>query len=425
MDTHRAIIHSDMNSFYASVEQAENPSLRGLPVAVGGDVEARHGIVLAASREAKACGVRTAQALWEARRCCPEVVFVPPHYGLYRRYSLMARSIYNEYTDLVEPFGPDEAWLDVTGSAHLFGGDAQLVAREVSERVKSELGVSVSVGVSWNKIFAKWGSDHDKPDGFMVVAPETAGRQVWPRPVGDLLYVGPATEAKLARVGVVTVGQLAQADPLMLRRMLGLPGLMVQRFARGEDDSPVRPLDASAMDVEREVKTVGNGVTSPFDVEDARTMGQLAWLLGESVAQRLRALGMEARVAQVTLRDGETLACLSRQATLPRPTDITGELCHEFSALAVSLWDGMGRRPVRGVGVRAAGLTPRTTWQQPDLFGEWESREESRRLDACVDGLRLRFGNHAVRRLSELGNPRLAQLDPERDHTVHPVSFFA
>lgn len=425
MDTHRAIIHSDMNSFYASVEQAEHPRLRGLPVAVGGDAEARHGIVLAASYEAKARGVRTAQALWEARRACPELVFVPPHYDLYRRYSLMARSLYNEYTDLVEPFGPDEAWLDVTGSAHLFGGDAQLLAREISERVKAELGVSVSVGVSWNKVFAKWGSDHDKPDGFMVVPPRRAASIVWPRPVGDLLYVGPATRSKLARVGIVTVGQLAQADPYLLRRLLGLPGLMVQRFARGEDESPVRPLDAAAIDVEREVKTVGNGVTAPFDIEDARTLGQVCWLLGESVAQRLRALGLEARVAQATLRDGATLACLSRQATLGQATDITGELCHEFAALARDLWESMGRRPVRGVGVRAAGLAPRTSWQQPDLFGEWDRREERRCLDACMDGLRSRFGNHAVRRLSELGEPRLAQLDPERDHTVHPVSFFA
>lgn len=424
MDTSRVIIHADMNAFYASVEQAEDPRLRGLPIVVGGDEESRHGIVLTASYEAKRRGVRTGSALWEARRACPEAVFVPPHYDLYQRYSRLARRIYYDYTDLVEPFGPDEAWLDVTHSAHLAGGDALLLAAEVSERVRSELGVSVSVGVSWNKIFAKFGSDHDKPDGFMVLTPESAMRLVWPCPARDLLYVGPATERRLARLGILTIGQLAQASPALLRRSLGKMGLVVQAFAQGRDVSPVRPLGEDALDVERPAKSVGNGVTCPFDLADEVEAAQVVWLLGESVAQRLRALGLSCRGVAVYGRAADTLASRSRQCRLARPTDITGEICSCAERLLLADWDLAGGERLRGLGVRAIDLVPAARGTQLDLAGtEWQ-RVRARRLDACVDGLRARFGNHAVRRLSELGHPRLAALDPERDHTTHPVSYF-
>ena len=211
VDASRVVLHVDMNCFYASVEMAERPELRGKPVIVGGDEESRHGIVLTASYPAKRRGVKTGSALWEARRACPDAIIVLPRYGLYMRYSQLARQIYYQYTDLVEPFGLDEAWLDLTGSVHLQGGEALLVAREISERMVSELGVTVSVGVSWNKIFAKFGSDHDKPNGLMEITPENACEVVWPAPVKDLLYVGPATTRKLARLGIRTIGDLACA----------------------------------------------------------------------------------------------------------------------------------------------------------------------------------------------------------------------
>lgn len=424
MDTSRVVIHSDMNAFYASVEQAENPALRGLPVVVGGDEERRHGIVLTASYEAKRRGVKTGTALWEARRACPDAVIVPPRYGLYRRYSRLARRIYYDYTNLVEPFGPDEAWLDVTHSVHLAGGDPLLLAAEISERVRSELGVTVSVGVSWNKVFAKFGSDHDKPDGFMVITPESAARQVWPAPVEDLLYVGPATSRKLRALGIRTIGQLAAAPPALLRRSLGKMGLVVQAFAQGRDESPVRPLGEAALDVARPVKSVGNGVTCPFDVEDAVTCRQVVWLLGESVAQRLRALGLAARGVAVYGRDFSTLGTRSRQCRLPRPSNITAEVCSVAAELLLADWRFDQGEKLRGLGVRAISLVPAEQCVQLDLEGSEWARVRQRRLDACVDGLRARFGNHAVRRLSELGDPRLATLDPERDHTVHPVSFF-
>lgn len=421
----RVIMHVDMNCFYASVEMAEHPELRGLPVIVGGDVEARHGIVLTASYPAKRRGVKTGTALWEARLACPDAIVVPPHYGLYQRYSRLARSIYNQYTDLVEPFGLDEAWLDITNSLHLHGGDAMLVAREISERMVTELGVTVSVGVSWNKIFAKFGSDHDKPDGLMRITRDNACAVVWPAPVQDLLYVGPATRRKLATIGIKTIGQLACADDYAIRRLLGKMGTVVQSFARGLDTSPVRTYQPGIADIQHEIKGVGNGITVPFDVEDPVTARQVVWLMGESVAQRLRAHGLAARTIAASGRDFKTLASRSRQTTLERPTQLTSEICSAAARLLVGDWDFAHGAKVRAIGVHASNLVPAQQVVQLDLWGDEERRLRALELDRTVDDLRHRFGNHAVRRLSELTDPRLGTLDPERDNVVHPVSFFA
>jgi DNA polymerase-4 len=425
MDTSRKILHVDMNCFYASVEMAERPELRGKPVIVGGNEESRHGIVLTASYPAKRRGVKTAMALWEARQACPEAIIVPPRYGLYMRYSRHARQLYNQYTDLVEPFGLDEAWLDVTHSVHLAGGDARLVAEEISERVRMELGCTVSVGVSWNKIFAKFGSDLDKPDGLTTITPQNAAELVWPAKVRDLLYVGPATERKLHAIGIRTIGQLAHADPYALRRALGKMGLVIRSFARGEDSEPVRPFEPGLGDIEHVVKGVGNGITSPFDIEDETTARQVVWLMGESVAQRLRAQGLAARTVSAWGRDFSTLASRSRQTTLPRPTQLTSEICATAAALLCADWDFAHGAKVRAIGVRASNLEPAQTHVQLDIFGEEATRLQALELDRTIDDLRGRFGNHAVRRLSELSNDRLRALDPQRDNVVHPVSYFA
>ena len=425
MHTDRIVLHVDMNCFYASVEMAERPELRGLPVIVGGDEENRHGIVLTASYPAKRRGVKTGSALWEARKACPNAIIVPPRYGLYMRYSHLARTIYNQYTDLVEPFGLDEAWLDVTDSVCLQGGDALLLAREISERMVTELGVTVSVGVSWNKIFAKFGSDYDKPDGLTCITRQNACSIVWPAPVRDLLYVGPATARKLNHLGILTIGQLAQADDELIRRTLGKMGSVVQAFARGQDTSPVRTYDPAARDIHHEVKGVGNGITCPFDVEDERTARQVIWLMGESVAQRLRAHGLAARTISAFGRDFATLASRSKQTTLSRPTQLTSEICATAADLLVSDWDFAHGAKVRGVGVRASNLVPASSSVQLDIWGEEERRLRMLSLDNTVDELRFRFGNHAVRRLSELSDQRLSTLDPARDNVVHPVSFFA
>lgn len=215
--TDRTILHCDMNNFYASVECLYNPALRGKPVAVGGDVEARHGIILAKNYEAKKYGVQTGEALWQAKQKCPGLTIVPPSFEKYLRFSRLAREIYGCYTDRIESFGLDECWLDLTGSERLFGG-GKAVADKLRERIKFELGVTISVGVSHNKIFAKLGSDMKKPDATTVITRENYKDVVWPLPVSDLLFVGPATTRKLARYGIHTIGQLAQADG---RRMAG------------------------------------------------------------------------------------------------------------------------------------------------------------------------------------------------------------
>lgn len=419
----RAILHCDMNSFYASVEQAEHPELRGKPVIVGGDEASRHGIVLTASYPAKHRGVKTAMTLGQARRVCPEAIIVPPHYDLYQRYARLARTIYYEYSDLVEPFGLDEAWIDVTDSVGLFGGDVPLLAREISERLRSELGLGASVGVSWNKVFAKFGSDHDKPDGYLVVTPENYRQVVWPAPVGDLLYVGPATTHKLLQMGISTIGDLANAETWHVRGRLGVVGEMLVAFARGLDASPVKPLDLALMDADREVKSVGNGVTMPFDARDPQTARQVIWILGESVAQRLRALGLEASCVDVSARSADFTSCATRQTRLARPSNITREICATAFRLLEENWPLDAAHPLRALHVRASALTRQASSAQLDLFGEQERRMALGRLDRTIDDLRRRFGNDCVRRASELTDPRLATLDPQRDHTIHPVGY--
>jgi DNA polymerase-4 len=290
-----------MNCFYANVECAEHPELRGHPVAVGGDVERRHGIILAKNQEAKAAGVKTAETLWQARLKCPKLVIVPPDYTLYLRYSAMARDIYYNYSDLVEPFGPDEAWVDVTGSHQLNGGPVN-IAYEISERIKAELGLTISVGLSWNKIFAKFGSDYKKPDAITVIDEHNYRQIVWASPVRELLYVGAATEAKLRALGINTIGELAKAPTKMLSNRFGKVGVVLQTFALGKDHTPVKPYDPTRQNVDRTIKSYGNGLTAPHDITDPHDAKALIYLLAESVAQRMREGYARAKTVSIGVR---------------------------------------------------------------------------------------------------------------------------
>lgn len=259
-------MHIDMNAFYASVAQHLDPEIRNRPVAVAGDPERRSGIILAKSREAKARGVKTAEAIWQSRQKCPELIVVPPDYAAYKRYSTLARMIYYEYTNQVEPFGLDESWIDVTGSLRLFGGSPVLIAREISERVKDELGLTVSVGVSWNKVFAKLGSDTDPGDGIIAITRDNFEDVAWPMPASEMVYVGPATTRKLQSAGYETIGDLAHAGNYFLDKRFGKIGRMLRSFARGEDLSPVKVMDPAKADVDYVVKGIGNGLTAPHDL---------------------------------------------------------------------------------------------------------------------------------------------------------------
>lgn len=257
----RTILHSDCNCFYASVELLHHPELRGKPVAVGGDPEARHGIVLTADYTAKRYGVKTGMALWQAKQVCPDITFLPPRMDLYLRFSRMAQEIYADYTDKREPYGIDESWLDVTDSATL-KGDGFHIAQEISSRMKKELGITVSVGVSFNKIFAKLGSDYKKPDAITTMYEDEFQRKAWCLPVSDLLYVGNATNKKLYSMGIRTIGDLAESDETLLVRKLGKMGSILWAFANGYDESPVKLENTSAP-----VKSVGNSITTPRDME--------------------------------------------------------------------------------------------------------------------------------------------------------------
>ena len=420
----RDVLHSDINCCYAQIECQARPELRGKPVVVGGDEEARHGIVLAKNLIAKRAGVKTAMALWEARKACPGLVVVPPDYRLYMDVSRRAREIYYDYTDRVEPFGPDEAWLDVTGTRRCLGLSPAEIAREVSERMVAELGISVSVGVSWNKIFAKFGSDYKKPDAVTVITRENYREVVWQAPVRDLLYVGPATERKLHSSGIDTIGQLACASDELLRNRLGKMGFVLRGFARGQDATEVKPYDRDAADVMREIKSYGNGLTAPRDICDPQSAKAYVWMLAESVAQRMREGRARARTVSVGARAADDLCTRSRQCKLPVATDVTLEVARAAWGLLRELEPLDASHPLRGIHVRASDLEPADADLQASLFDPRPRRTEMRELDASVDDLRRRYGNKCVVWGAQLVDEGAASVDAKADNTVHPVSFF-
>lgn len=420
----RDVLHSDINCCYAQIECQARPELRGKPVVVGGDEEARHGIVLAKNLIAKRAGVKTAMALWEARKACPGLVVVPPDYRLYMDVSRRAREIYYDYTDRVEPFGPDEAWLDVTGTRRCLGLSPAEIAREVSERMVAELGISVSVGVSWNKIFAKFGSDYKKPDAVTVITRENYREVVWQAPVRDLLYVGPATERKLHSSGIDTIGQLACASDELLRNRLVKMGFVLRGFARGQDATEVKPYDRDAADVMREIKSYGNGLTAPRDICDPQSAKAYVWMLAESVAQRMREGRARARTVSVGARAADDLCTRSRQCKLPVATDVTLEVARAAWGLLRELEPLDASHPLRGIHVRASDLEPADADLQASLFDPLPRRTEMRELDASVDDLRRRYGNKCVVWGAQLVDEGAASVDAKADNTVHPVSFF-
>ena len=322
----RVIMHIDMNAFYASVTQHRDPSLRNKAVAVAGDPERRSGIILAKSREAKAAGVKTAEAIWQAGQKCPDLIVVPPDYSAYKRYSRLARMIYYSYTNQVEPFGLDESGIDVTGSLPLFGGDAILVANEISERVKSGLGLTVSVVVSWNKVFAKLGSDTDSGDGIIAVTRDNYKEFAWPMPTSEMIYVGPATMKKAPLLRLWDHSDLAHAGDYFLDKRFGEIGRMLRAFARGEDRSPVKVMDPSKADVDYVIKGIGNGLTAPHDLECEANVKALVWLLSESVSQRLRESHFRCRTVFVGVRRAADFTGYSRQTILRTPTCLTTDV---------------------------------------------------------------------------------------------------
>ena len=411
----RHIFHVDFNCFYAAVEMQRRPEIRNKPVAVCGSQQDRHGIVLTANYVAKPFGVKTGMAVWQAKQCCPNLVVLPPDMREYIRISRLARNIYEDYTDQIEPFGLDENWLDVTGSVGLFGSPMSM-AQEISRRIKFELGITASIGVADNKITAKLGSDYKKPDAITRIEADNYKEIAYPLPVRDLLYVGPATERKLHGLGIHTIGQLAQCPTNCLTYKLGKMGAVLHTFANGKDPSPVRRSDYAAT-----VKSVGNSATTPRDLvcdEDVRLM---LFLLAESVATRMRDLASRCMVVELYVRDNGLLS-LTRQRKLEVPTCSSAEIAQ----VAFELFRKNYRweKPVRSIGVRGADLVEADIGVQTSFLDNDAKREKWERIDAAMDHLRQRYGYMSIWRAVTCADPQLARINPRDDHTVHPVGYF-
>ena len=387
----RVILHCDLNCFFASVELLRYPALRDVPVAVCGDPESRHGIVLAKNEAAKQLGVKTAETIWQARQKAPHLITLPPHHGLYREYSRKVNAIYGQYTDLVEPFGIDESWLDITGSMHLFGGDGKSIADQLRERLREELGLTISVGVSFNKIFAKLGSDYKKPDATTVIDRDNWQAIVWPLPVGDLLGVGHSTQKLLRQYGVETIGQLAAFPRQTLETLLGKHGTQLHDYANGLENSPVRPQHEA-----EPVKSVGNGTTFPRNLTRWEEVRSGLAVLSDSVAGRLRRQGLYCGGVALTIRNAQ-FRQFSRQMRLDAPTHLQKDIYQTALALARQSWHAPD--PIRALTVTALYLTDSAdSFQQLDLLdGAAAQREEKQeRLEQAMDAIRGKYGKGAI-----------------------------
>lgn len=406
----RVILHSDMNNFYASVECAHRPEMRGKPVVVGGDEELRHGIVLAKNYIAKATGIRTGEALWQARQKCPGLLVLPPNYPLYLKYAKFARQIYADYTSQIEPFGLDEAWLDVSGE------DGIRVANEIRSRFKRELGVTASVGVSYNKIFAKLGSDIKKPDATTLISQSNFKSVAWPLPVEELLYVGRATKTKLHRIGITTIGDLAATPAPLLHSLFGKVGDVLFTFANGLDDSPVMQMDEESL-----IKSVGNSTTTPRDLTCNEDVKITLFVLCESVCARMREHGFLGRTVAISIRDN-TLFHFERQCKLNRPSHISREITD--AAMRLFAENYSWPRPIRSIGVRCTDLIPSSMPLQLSVFTNEQQRKKQEALDKAVDEVRRRFGHFSIQRACMLADKPLGGINPKGDHIIHPVGFF-
>ena len=408
----RTILHSDCNGFYASVECLYNPEIRDKPVAVGGDAEKRHGIILAKNEHAKRYGIKTGETIWQAKQKCPSLVVTPPHFERYMRFSRMCRRIYADYTDRIENFGLDEAWLDVSGNDQ----SGEEIAHEIRRRVKEELGITVSIGVSFNKIFAKLGSDYKKPDAVTVISRENYRDIVFPLRVEDLLYVGPATKKKLNRLGVYTIGELAAFPLSALRENFGKWGDLLYTFSNGYENSPVMHADEISS-----IKSIGNSTTAVRDLENLEDVKMIFMVLCDSVCRRLREQGARAGLVGIWVRDKE-LSSFTRQHKLSTPTDITDEIYEAALALFVANYGW--EKSIRSLGVSVGELRPQNEAVQLTMLCDEHSRERKMSLDRSLDALKRRFGTFCVRPATLMTDSRLSGFNPKEEHVIHPVGYF-
>lgn len=382
---------------------------------VVGSKEDRHGIVLAKNMIAKGYGVKTGDVDWEAKqKCGGTLIEVQADFSTYINVSREVRKIYEDYADRIEAYGIDECWLDVSSSLKLFGSGRE-IAEIIRERIKKEIGLTVSIGVSWNKIFAKLGSDMKKPDAVTEITPENYKTKVWTLPVEDLLYVGRATQQKLNRIGIKTIGDLAQADEQTLVNLLGKWGSYLHTFANGKDESPVTKIGE-----EESIKSIGNSLTVYRDLVDDDDVEPVIYLLADSVCARMREAGLnKARTVHVYAR-ANNLVGYQKQGKLPRPSGTV----HDVAKTAFKLFKEVypWEKPVRSLGISVSDFLFGN--EQLDLFGDLEKDEKQKRLDNAIDKLRAKYGNNIIQAAIVYNDPKLKDLDIKGEHTIHPYSFF-
>lgn len=386
----RTILHCDCNGFFASVECMLHPELREVPMAVCGDPESRHGIILAKNEPAKAYGIHTAETIWQAKRKCPQLVLAAPRFREYRLVSRRINEIYRRFTDLVEPFSIDESWLDTTGSRVLFG-DGKQIADTLRETVQGEIGITISVGVSFNKIFAKLGSDYKKPNATTVISRDNYRALVWPLPTDTLMFCGKKAAQTLAGLGIHTIGDLAGSSPEFLSSRLGKMGLQLYEYANGRDDSPVS--DGRTM---REVKSVGNSVTFRRDLSGPEDIHKAVRALSDSVSSRMRGQKLKCWVVQIGIKD-PSFRYITRQKTLAAPTHQSKILAAAGEELIKACWNPGA--PIRMLSLSGSGLVPNDApGGQLCFFGGESGADEEReeRLETAMDSIRGRFGSGAV-----------------------------
>ena len=385
----RTILHCDLNGFYAAVECLHHPELKDVPMAVCGDVEKRHGIILAKNELAKKFGVTTAETVWQAKKKCPGLVLAAPRHDEYDKYSQLVNQIYERFTPMVEPFGIDESWLDVTGTMRIFG-DGRKIADTIRAAVKSELGLSVSVGVSYNKIFAKLGSDYKKPDATTVITRDNYRDIVFPLLVTDLLFVGDAAAAVLARLGITTIGRLAESDRKLIMEKLGKMGGVLHDYANGCDNEPVRSADDA-----RQAKSVGNGMTFKRDLLGADDIRTGVMALSDTVAARLRSEGLKCSTVQVMIKD-TNFKSISRQRKLAVPSNLAAEIGGAAIELIMSTW--AMKTAIRTITVTGADLVGDDGSGQMSLFADVHDklRAKTEQIERTMDIIRNRFGKAAI-----------------------------
>ena len=383
----RTILHCDCNSYYASVECISRPELKLVPMAVCGDPDSRHGIILAKNDLAKGYGVQTAETIWQAKRKCPQLVLVVPHHDQYEEISEQINQIYGEYTDLVEPFSIDESWLDVTGSLHKFGSGQQ-IADELRRRIREEIGITISIGVSFNKIFAKLGSDYKKPDATTCITRENYQSILWPLPARDMMGVGKTTAEHLSRMGIETIGDIARAGREQIRLLLGRSGETIWEYASGIDPSPVRPQDESD-----QPKSVGNSITFAHDLVGKQEICAGLLALSDQVGSRLRKHGLYCSTVQIQIKD-PLLTTISRQQKLTAPTNVTREIYEAACAIVEKSWSMSA--PVRLLSVTGTNLSDCCAEQMTLIGDTTEEKIKSAKIDRAMDSIRSRYGKDSI-----------------------------